>query len=107
MLCLISALLAASLPALYWPGDAGTASVLRQAGITHILVPPSNAAAWKNISGIDAEVADRQDAIKLSAPGITFRMSEGSASRVPWVTSNGWQFIRRPQDRFYYDVNGN
>jgi hypothetical protein len=107
MLSLICALLPVALPALYWTGGAETASTLRQAGITHISVPASNAEAWKNVSGIDARIADRQGAVKLAVPGITFRMSEASASRVPWVTSNGWQFIRRPKGRFYYDVSGN
>ncbi len=107
MLSLICALLPVALPVLYWPGSSQTAPVLQQAGITHVLVPASNADAWNNVPGIDAQAADRQSAVKLAAPGITFRMSESSASRVPWVTSNGWQFIRRPNDRFYYDVNGN
>ncbi len=107
MLPLVSALLPVVLPVLYWPGGAETAPALRQAGITHVVVPASEANSWKSVSGIDIQVADRQTAKKLPSPGITFRMSESSASRVPWVTSNGWRFIRQPEGKFYYDVSGN
>jgi hypothetical protein len=100
-------LLAALLPGLYWQGGPETAPLLQKAGITHILVPASRAASWKNVAGIDAQIADLQGAQKLPAPGVSFRMSEASATRVPWVTSNGWQFMRRPKGKFYYDVNGN
>jgi hypothetical protein len=44
---------------------------------------------------------------KLPSPGVSFHMSEASASRVPWVNSNGWRFIRSPNGHFYYDVTGN
>jgi hypothetical protein len=107
MLILVSTLLAVVLPAFYWPGGAETAPTLQQAGITHILVPASKAESWKSVSEVDVQTADPQRAVKVSPPGITFRMSESSASRVPWVTSNGWQFIRQPKGRFYYDVSGN
>lgn len=99
-------LLAVLLPSLYWQGGADTAPLLQKAGITHILVPASQAASWKNVSGIDVQVADLQGTVKLPAPGMSFRMSRASATRVPWVTSNGWQFMRLPKGRFYYDVNG-
>ncbi len=99
--------LAVVLPGLYWPQGTETAPALRQAGITHILVPASRAQSWKSVSGINAQIADLQGAVKLASPGITFHMDQSSASRVPWVTSNGWQFLRRPNGRFYYDVNGN
>jgi hypothetical protein len=98
--------LAALLPGLYWQGGADTAPLLQKAGITHILVPASRAASWKNVAGIDTQVADLQGAQKLPAPGVSFRMSRASATRVPWVTSNGWQFMRHPKGKFYYDVNG-
>ena len=99
-------LLAAALPVLYWQGGAETAPQLKQAGITQILVPESRAESWKSVSGIQIQTADLRDEIKLPAPGINFRMDRSSATRVPWVNSNGWQFIRRPEGRFYYDVSG-
>lgn len=100
-------LLAVLLPGLYWTGAADTAPLLQKAGITHILIPASRAESWKNVLGIDAQVADLQGATKLPVPGVSFRMSEASATRVPWVTSNGWRFMRQPNGRFYYDVKGN
>lgn len=100
-------LLAVLLPGLYWQAGADTAPLLQKAGITHILVPPSRAASWKNVAGIKAEIGDLQGAQKLPVPEVSFRMSRASATRVPWVTSNGWQFMRHPKGRFYYDVDGN
>jgi hypothetical protein len=100
-------LLAVLLPGLYWQSGADTAPLLQKAGITHILIPASRAESWKDVSGIDAQVTDLQGAVKLPAPGVSFRMSRASATRVPWLTSNGWQFMRRPKGRFYYDVDGN
>lgn len=100
-------LLAFVLPSLYWQGGAATAPSLRNAGIKHILVPPSQVESWKKVSGIEAQAADLQGAEKLPPPGIAFRMERASASRVPWINSNGWRFIRRPKGRFYYDVKGN
>jgi len=97
-------LLAVVLPGLFWQSGPETAPSLRQAGITHILVPASQVESWKNVSGIDARAFDLQGAQKLPSPGVSFRMERSSASRVPWITSNGWHFIRRPDGRFYYDV---
>jgi hypothetical protein len=33
-------------------------------------------------------------------------MNEASATNAPWLVTNGWKFIRRPQERYYYDVTG-
>jgi hypothetical protein len=99
--------LIAALPILLWQAGANTAPTLKQAGITHVAVPASQVDSWKRVSGITAEAANVQSAIKLPSPGVSFHMSEASASRVPWVNSNGWQFIRKPDGRFYYDVTGN
>jgi hypothetical protein len=99
-------LLAAALPALYWQGGPETAPQLRQVGIRQIFVPESRAESWKSVSGIQIQTADLRGAIKLPAPGIDFRMNRSSATRAPWINSNGWQFMRRPAGRFYYDVNG-
>lgn len=100
-------LFAILLPGLYWQGGADTAPELQNAGITHVYVPAGRAEAWKTVSGIDVQAVDLQSVQKLPAPGVSFHMSNASATRVPWITSNGWQFIRHPKGRFYYDVNGN
>lgn len=43
---------------------------------------------------------------KLSTPGVQYRMNEASATRSPWVDTNGWRFERKPKGRYYYDVQG-
>ncbi len=45
-------------------------------------------------------------AVKLSPPGVQMREDEASATRSPWVDSNGGQFIRTPNRQFYYRVSG-
>jgi hypothetical protein len=34
------------------------------------------------------------------------RNNEASATRSPWIDSNGWQFMRTPDKQFYYQVTG-
>jgi hypothetical protein len=99
-------LLLAALPGLFWDGGADTAPALREAGIKQIQVPAERLAEWKNVSGISAEVTDLQRAVKLLAPTVNYRMDQASASRAPWLISNGWKFLRNPKGRFYYDVTG-
>ena len=99
-------LLLAALPALFWDGAADTAPALRDAGIHQIRVPAARLASWKEATGIVAEAADLQGAVKVMGPSVNYRMDEASATRAPWVIANGWRFIRRPQGRFYYDVTG-
>jgi hypothetical protein len=57
--------------------------------------------------GISAQAGDLENVVKLPVPGITFHLNEASASRVPWINSNGWRFLRQPNARFSYDVKGN
>src|SRR6202163_4745817 len=97
-------LLLAALPGLFWDRGADTAPALRDAGIKQILAPAERLAEWKNVPGIAAAVADLQGAVKLLPPTVNYRIDQASASRAPWLDSNGWQFLRQPQGRFYYDV---
>ncbi len=99
-------LLLAALPTLFWDGAADTAPALRDAGIHQILVPAARLEVWKSVAGIVAQTADLQGAVKLLAPTVNYRMDEASATRAPWLVSNGWRFIRQPEGRFYYDVTG-
>ena len=98
--------LLAALPALFWDGAADTASALRDAGIHRMLVPAARLASWKSVPEITAEAADLEGRVKLLPPTVNYRIDEASATRAPWLVANGWRFIRRPQDRFYYDVTG-
>src|SRR5579875_3395127 len=99
--------LLAALPILYWQARPDTASMLKQAGITQIAVPPASLSLWKDVRDIRVESLDLRQAVQLPPPGVVFHMNVASASRVPWVNSNGWRFIRWPQRYFYYNVDAN
>jgi len=47
---------------------------------------------------------DANGAVKLAVPQVQYRINEASASRSPWIDANGWQILRKPAARFYYDV---
>jgi hypothetical protein len=99
-------LLLAALPGLFWDGAADTAAALRDAGIKQILVPPAHLADWTRVPGISAAAGDLQGAVKLLAPTVNYRIDQASASRAPWLVSNGWRFLRQPEGRFYYEAAG-
>ena len=44
------------------------------------------------------------DAVKLPVPKVEYRINEATASRSPWIDANGWQLLRAPARRYYYDV---
>jgi len=99
-------LLLAVLPGLFWDAAPDTAPALKGAGIAQIAVPRSRVGAWKAVDGISVRPADLDGATKLLAPLVNYRMQEATATAAPWVIANGWKFIRRPDDRYYYDVAG-
>jgi hypothetical protein len=99
-------LLAATLPRLFWDAGPESAPALREAGIERIAVPAAQSEAWKSATGITIEVVDPQGAVKLVAPSVDYRANQGSASRAPWINTNGWRFVRQPQALFVYDVKG-
>jgi hypothetical protein len=99
-------LAAALLPRLFVDAGPEAAPKLKEAGIQAIAVPASRSAAWNGVAGITVEVADPARAVKLVAPSVDYRANQGSASRSPWLNSNGWRFIRQPQAVFVYDVKG-
>ena len=99
-------LLALLLPGVYWDFGPDTAAALKQAGISRIAVPASREASWKGQSGVSVEVVDISSAVKLITPGVKMRLNTTSATRSPWVESNGWQLIRESRGRYYYDAPG-
>jgi hypothetical protein len=99
-------LLALLLPGVYWDSGPDTAAALKQAGIRHISVPPSIEASWKGQSGILVEAVDMASVVKLITPGVKMRLNTTSATRSPWVESNGWRLIREPRGRYYYEAPG-
>jgi hypothetical protein len=45
-------------------------------------------------------------AVKLNSPRVQMRNNEASATRSPWVDSNGSRIMRTPDKQFYYQVIG-
>lgn len=91
---------------LFWDQGPETANALKDAGITEIRVPAARLAAWRSAGGIKVEAGEIEGATKLLAPTVNYRTNQATASREPWLDSNGWRFIRQPNGRFYYDVQG-
>ena len=98
--------LAAVLPGLLWDEPPDTAPALREAGITSIQVPAAQAGAWKATEGLSVQTVDLRNAVKALAPTVLYRQNQASATRSPWLVTNGWRFLRNPQGRFQYDVKG-
>ncbi len=99
-------LAAAILPRLFWDASPDTAAALREAGIREIVVPASRAGAWRGTAGITVETVDLAGMVKAGAPSVDYRANEATASRSPWIDSNGWQFLRRPRAHYVYDAKG-
>lgn len=100
-------LLAALLvPSLFWDRGPETAKLLEQADIHHICVPAQMADQWKKVPGFTLETADPQHMKKAPAPEVKSRRRVASATREPWVDSNGWRFLRDPKSTYFYDVTG-
>jgi len=102
----VVALLALSLPCLYWNAGLESRATLDAAAIKRVCVPPERADAWRaagfTVTPLtDAELASRE---RLPSPGITPRAGVASPTRAPWVEANGWRFARRPGAKFVYDV---
>jgi hypothetical protein len=100
-------LLAVSLPGLFWDKGPETAAAIKQAHFTNICVPPSRAQAWQGMSGVSVGAVDISKLVKLPAPGVQYRINEASATRAPWVDSNGWRYLRGGGQRFYSRSLGN
>jgi hypothetical protein len=94
------------LPSLFWDKGLDTIDLLRQAHITHISSPAPIADAWKTVPGISVDIVDPKQLIRVLTPSVAFHADEASATRAPWVNSNGWRFLRQPQARFYYEAPG-
>jgi hypothetical protein len=96
-------MLAAALPGLYWEQGPETTGALKTAGIECIQVAPTRADAWKR-AGYCAIGADLSSYEKLARPGVEYRPDVASATRAPWVTSNGWRLLRGGAKPVYYDA---
>jgi hypothetical protein len=66
--------------------------LLPQSGVERITIAPAN--------------ADTAQLSKAITPRVTFRGNVASATRAPWVDSNGWRYLRQPDGHFYCDAPG-
>lgn len=99
-------LAAALLPRLFWDAGPDSAAKLKEAGIESVAVSAAQSGAWTGVSGLRVESADLARAVKLVPPAVDYRANQGSASRSPWINTNGWRFLRQPDATFVYDVKG-
>lgn len=94
------------LPLIYWTQGTETAAALKQAGIESLAVPPETAAGWRKagftVSALGPLELSRRE--KLFVPRIAGRADVASATRRPWIDSNGWRFMRKPAGKFLYDL---
>jgi len=66
--------------------------LLWQPGVERITIAPTN--------------ADAAQLSKAMTPRVTFHANEASATRAPWVDSNGWRYLRQPDGHFYCEAPG-
>jgi hypothetical protein len=102
----IPLLVAAALPGLFWDQPPDTAAALKQAGVTRIFVPGARVMEWKAVAGVAVEAFDAAKAVKVDPPQVQMRVNQASASRSPWVDTNGASFARQPQALFYINTTG-
>lgn len=97
---------AALLPGLYWEQGPQSAPALKRAGIERLYVPPDAGTVWKNagFAATPLNVKTLTGFQKLPVPGVQYRMNVASATRIPWIDSNGWRFERGGAKAYYYDV---
>jgi hypothetical protein len=94
------------LPSLFWDKGPETVNLLRQAQISHICTSAGMAESWKRVPGISVDIVDPKQLVRVLTPSVIFHAEEASATRAPWVNSNGWRFLRQPEGRFYYEAPG-
>jgi len=98
--------IAQRLPIIYWAQGIETAAALKQAGIEQLASPPENLDAWRkagfNVIAISQQELERRE--KLLVPRTAGRADVASATRRPWIDSNGWRFMRNPAGKFSYNL---
>ena len=93
-------------PCLYVDGGAEGAVALRDAGIGTVCVPPEHVDGWRE-QGFDVTPmppSDLEARQALDIPGVLRGQRVASATRTPYVVSNGWRMRRAPDARFLYTL---
>ena len=99
-------LAAVALPCVFWLQGPDTATAVKAAGLEHLCVPAAQAASWRPSGlGITPVAQDELDAREtLPAPGLLVQPGVASPTRSPWITANGWRFIRNTGGKYRYDL---
>ncbi|HMV87302.1 MAG TPA: hypothetical protein PLD20_13500 [Blastocatellia bacterium] len=97
---------ARKLPLIYWTQGIETAAALKQAGIESFAAPPESVADWRKagftVSALSSQELSQRE--KVLIPRLAGRADVASATRRPWIDSNGWRFLRKPAGKFLYDL---
>jgi len=78
--------------------------LLLAAALPCVAVTEGTAKAWE---GYCAAVVRPEEYEKLPPPGVKFgtrNAGTASATRAPWVDSNGWRFLRNPGGKYLYEA---
>jgi hypothetical protein len=96
----------AALPCLYWPQGIDSAPSLKKAAIERLCVAPDQAEAWRQAGFTPVPLSETDLALRetLAAPGIRPRTNRASATRSPWVFTNGSRFLHDPAGKYVYDL---
>ena len=103
---MLSLFLASALPILLWDRGPDTIDSLRAASIPCIAAPAPTLKAWAGF-GFCVNEARLEQLQKIPPPGVKWRTRDAntaSATRAPWVDSNGWRFIYRPEAKYLYEL---
>jgi hypothetical protein len=99
----LGVLLLAAAPVLYWPHPIDTSPRLRAAGVSRLCVPAGAVAPWRK-AGFEATACGPSGRTRLRDLGLAARADVAAPTQRPWIDANGWRFVRRPNDRYWYDA---
>jgi hypothetical protein len=91
------------LPGLLWTQGPESADALRKAGVTEIAVPVPNAPAWAG-AGIHIVPVDVEHATRVTEPSVDYKLGTSGATGTPWINSNLWLYLRKPDDVYVCDT---
>jgi len=93
-------------PCLYRDGAPSDAASIRSAGVTAICAPAGAGDAWKaegfEVTALDAAALAAREL--LPTPGVLRGQRVASATRTPFIVSNGWRMRRAPDTRYRYHL---
>ena len=96
----------AALPCLYWTQGVESAPALKKAAVERLCVPAGQEEAWRKAGFTAVPLSDTDLALRetVAAPGLRPRADRASATRSPWVFTNGSRFLKDPAGKFVYDL---